>query len=356
MSAPAPGPVNVLDYERQAAAALPAGTLGYYAGGAGDERTLRENAAAWGRRTLRPRVLIDVGAVSTATTVLGTPVGLPVLVAPAALQRLAHPDGEPAMARAAAAAGTIMTLSTLATSTPAEVAAAAPGAPRWLQLYVTRDRAVSGALVDAAVAAGFGAVVVTVDAPVPGRRERDHRTGFAVPADIDMPAVTAALGRSAGVTVEDFFSVVDPTLTWTDLEAFAASCPLPVLVKGIQTGEDAALACEHGVAGLIVSNHGGRQLDGVSATADVLPEVVDAVAGRLEVLVDGGIRRGADVLVALALGARAVLIGRPVLWGLAVGGEDGVRDVLGLLQAEVERALALLGARSPGEVTRAHIG
>lgn len=350
-----PRPVNVADYEALAAQALPDGPLGYFAGGAEDERTLRANSAAWRRRTLRPRVLVDVSGVSTATTVLGTPVASPVLVAPTALQRMAHPDGEPGMARAAAAAGTIMTLSTLATSTPAEVAQAAPGAPRWYQLYVTRDRAISRALVDGAVDAGFTAIVVTVDAPVPGRRERDLRTGFRVPPGLDMPAITAALGHTGGVTVEDFFSVIDPTVTWADLERFAADCPLPVLVKGIQTAEDAALACEHGAAGIVVSNHGGRQLDGVAATAEILPEVVERVSGRLEVLVDGGIRRGADVLVALALGARAVLVGRPLLWGLAAGGEAGARDVLALLQDEVARGLALLGCASAADVTRAHV-
>jgi (S)-2-hydroxy-acid oxidase len=170
-----------------------------------------------------------------------------------------------------------------------------------------------------------------------------------------MPAVTAALGRSAGVSVEDFFSIVDPTLTWRELEAFAADAPVPVLVKGVQTAEDARLACEHGAGGIIVSNHGGRQLDGVAGTADLLPEVVEAVSGRLEVLVDGGVRRGTDVLTALALGARAVLIGRPALWGLAARGEDGARDVLAMLQREVENGLALLGCRTPAEVTRAHV-
>jgi isopentenyl diphosphate isomerase/L-lactate dehydrogenase-like FMN-dependent dehydrogenase len=347
--------VNVADYERLATAALPAGPLGYYAGGAGDERTLRENVEAWRRRRLRPRVLVDVSGVRAATTVLGTPVALPVLVAPTALQRMAHPDGEPGMARAAATAGTIMTLSTLCTSTPAEVAAAAPGAPRWLQLYVTTDRGVSRALVDQAVEHGFTAVAVTVDAPVPGRRERDARTRFRVPGHLDMPAVTAALGRTGGVSVEDFFSIVDPALTWPELERFAADCPLPVLLKGVQTGEDAALACEHGVAGVVVSNHGGRQLDGVAGTADLLEEVVQAVGGRLEVLVDGGIRRGTDVLTALALGARAVLVGRPALWGLAARGEAGAREVLSILGAEVENALALAGCPAPGDVTRAHV-
>ncbi len=351
----APDPINLHDYERLAEERLQAGPLGYYAGGAGDERTLRDNAAAWGRRRLRPRVLVDVGEVSTTTSVLGIPVSMPVLVAPTALHRMAHPDGEQATARAAAAAGTLLTLSTLATATPAQVAAAAPGGPRWFQLYVTRDRSVSRALVDQAVEHGFQGIVVTVDAPLPGRRERDHRTGFRVPADLDMPAVTAALGHSGGVTVEDFFSVVDPTVTWADLERFASDCGLPVIVKGVQTAEDAALACEHGAAAVVVSNHGGRQLDGVAATADILPEVVDAVGARLEVYVDGGVRRGADVATALALGAGAVLIGRPVLWGLAVAGEDGVRHVLEIMRAELETTLALLGARSPDEVTRAHV-
>ncbi len=348
-------PVTIRDYEQLAAELLDAGPLGYYAGGAGDERTLRDNVAAWERLRLRPRVLRDVSAVSTATTVLGAEISMPVLVAPTALQRMAHADGEPGMARAAAAAGTLMTLSTLATSTPAEVAAAAPGTPRWYQLYVTSDRGISGALVEQAVEHDFRAVVVTVDAPVPGNRERDLRTGFTVPGHLDMPAITAALGHTGGVTVEDFFSVIDPSITWEGFEQFAADCPLPVIVKGIQTGEDAALACEHGAAAVIVSNHGGRQLDGVSATADILPEVIDQVDGRMEVYVDGGIRRGTDVLAALALGARAVLVGRPMLWGLAAGGEAGARDVLELLRAELERGLALLGCRSVAEVGAGHV-
>jgi isopentenyl diphosphate isomerase/L-lactate dehydrogenase-like FMN-dependent dehydrogenase len=348
-------PLTLADVERHAAEILDAGPLGYYAGGAGDERTLADNVAAWTEHRLLPRVLVDVASVSTSTTVLGTQVSLPVLVAPVALQRMAHPDGEPGMARAAAAAGTIMTLSTLATSTAAEVAGASPGSPRWYQLYITRDRGVSRSLVDQAVDAGFTAVVVTVDAPVPGRRERDLRTGFRVPDHLDMPAVTAALGRSAGVSVTDFFSIVDPTLTWAGLETFIDDCPLPVLVKGVHAAADAALAVDHGASGVIVSNHGGRQLDGVPGTARLLPAVVDAVAGRVEVLVDGGIRRGSDVAVALALGARAVLLGRPMLWGLAVDGESGARHVLDLVRAELETTLALLGCTSPDEVTAAHL-
>lgn len=347
-------PINVADYERMAAGALDAGPLGYYAGGAGDERTLRDNIDAFSRRHLRPRVLVDVASVSAATTVLGTEVAMPVLVAPVALQKMAHPDGETGMARAAAAAGTIMCLSTIATATPDEVARAAPEAPRWFQVYCFSDRGVTRALVDQAVECGYRALVVTVDAPRAGRRERDLRTDFAVPAGIDMPAVTAATGSTAGVTPQEFFSLVDASLTWEGFAHIAASSPLPVLLKGVHTAEDARLAVEHGAAGVVVSNHGGRQLDGVPASLDMLEECVEAVAGRCEVLMDGGIRRGTDVLTALALGARAVLVGRPALWALAVGGEAGARHVLELLRAEVELGLTLLGAPTPAHVTRAH--
>src|SRR6476619_3061001 len=306
-------PVNVSDYERLAADRLESGPLGYYAGGAGDERTLRENVAAYARHALRPRVLVDVSRVSTATTVLGTEISMPVIVAPVALQKMAHRDGECGMARAAADAGTIMTLSTIATATPREVAAAAPGAPRWFQVYVFKDRGVTRAMIDEAIDCGYSALALTVDAPRAGRRERDFRSGFSVPDDLDMPAVTAAVGHTGGITVQEFFSLVDPALTWKDLEQLIADSPVPVLLKGVQTAEDARLACEHGT---------------VEATIDLLPEWVEAVDGRIEVLVDGGIRRGTDVLVALALGARAVLVGRPTLWGLAAGGEAGARHVL----------------------------
>ena len=346
--------VNIADFARMAAERLDDGLLGYYAGGAGDERTLAENAAAFARRRLRPRVLVDVSGVDPSTTVLGEPVSMPVLVAPTALHRMAHPDGEPGMARAAAAAGTIYCLSTLATSRPAEVAAAAPPAPRWFQVYCFRDKAVTHALVDEAVEHGFGALVLTVDAPRAGRRERDLRTGFAVPADVDMPAVRAATGSPDCPTPAEFFSLLDLTLDWSivgELEHRG----LPVVVKGIQTAEDAALACEHGAAGIVVSNHGGRQLDGVAASIDVLPDAVEAVGGRAEVYMDGGVRRGTDVLVALALGARAVLIGRPALWGLTVGGEAGALRVLELLRAEVELGLTLLGTPTPADVVRAHV-
>jgi isopentenyl diphosphate isomerase/L-lactate dehydrogenase-like FMN-dependent dehydrogenase len=348
-------PVCLRDLEGLVADRLDAGPLGYFAGGAGDERTLADNEAAFARHQLLPRVLVDVSTVSTATTVLGTEVSMPVLVAPVALQRMAHPDGEPGMARAAAGAGTLMCVSTLATATAREVAAAAPGAPRWFQLYVLRDRGVTHALVDEAVDCGYQALVLTVDAPRAGRRERDLRTGFAVPPGIDMPGVSAAAGHSAGMTPADFFSLVDASLTFKDLEALVEAVDLPVLVKGIHTAADARLAIQHGAAGIVVSNHGGRQLDGVPAGIDLLEDVVQEVAGDVEVLVDGGVRRGTDVLVALALGARAVLVGRPLLWGLAYDGEAGARWVLDTLRAELELGLMLLGAASPAQVARTHV-
>ncbi len=347
--------LNVADYERRAQELLPPGPHAYFAAGAGDEWTLRENVSAYRRWTLRPRILRDVERVSTARTVLGHELAAPIVVAPMAYQRHAHPDGELAMARAAAAFGTVMTLSTMATSSPADVAAAAPDAPRWFQLYVFRDEGVTRAIVEQAVEAGFRAIVLTVDAPYFGRRERDIRTGWLIPEEPNVPALRAALGEMRATSVTEHFKLVSPTLNWRDVERLAGDTSLPVLVKGVHTAEDALLAVEHGAAGIVVSNHGGRQLDGVAATIDVLPEVVDAVAGRVEVLVDGGVRRGVDVVVALALGARAVLVGRPALWGLAVDGERGALRVLELLRDELELALGLCGCCSPEDVTRAHV-
>jgi isopentenyl diphosphate isomerase/L-lactate dehydrogenase-like FMN-dependent dehydrogenase len=348
-------PVNVAEYERLAAERLEPGVHGYFAGGAGDERTLRANADAFAGFTLHPRVLVDVGEVTTATTVLGAEVSMPLVVAPVAFQRLVDPDGEVAMARAAAAAGTVMTLSTIATSHPAEIAAEAPPAPRWFQLYCFRDRGVTDALIAEAAESGFDAIALTVDAPRAGRRERDFRTGFEVPADVTAPAVAAAVGSDRPMTPQEVFALVDPTLTWDDFGALAAGCSLPIMLKGVQTGADAALAVEHGAAGVIVSNHGGRQLDGVPAAIEILPEVVEAVAGRCEVLVDGGVRRGTDVVTALALGARAVLAGRAPLWGLAVEGEPGALRVLEILRSEIELAMVLLGCSEPGAITPEHV-
>jgi isopentenyl diphosphate isomerase/L-lactate dehydrogenase-like FMN-dependent dehydrogenase len=278
---------------------------------------------------------------------------MPILVAPVAFQRLAHPGGEPAMACAARAAGTIMCVSTLATAAPAECADAAGEGRRWLQLYVFRDRGISQALIDEATEAGYEAIVLTVDAPYGGRRERDLRTGFTLPADVRTPAIDAAASRR-DLTIAEVFGLVDPSLTWSDVESLISDTELPVLIKGVLTAEDAELAVEHGAAGIVVSNHGARQIDAVPAPIDVLGEVVDAVGGRIEVLMDGGVRRGTDVAVALALGAKAVLVGRPAVWGLAVDGQAGAELALGILQRELQLTLALLGAPSPAELGPAH--
>jgi isopentenyl diphosphate isomerase/L-lactate dehydrogenase-like FMN-dependent dehydrogenase len=345
--------LNVADYEREAERVLDPGAFGYFAGGAGDERTLHDNVEAFSRWQLRPRVLVDVGEVTTSATVLGREVSMPLLVAPTAFQRLAHPEGEPATARAAAGAGTVMCQSTLSSLTPGELAAAAPGATLWFQLYCSGDRGFTAELLAAVVEAGFEALVLTVDVPAVGRRERDLRAAFALPDDLALPNIPGSLER------RDFHAalskIVDATLTWRDLEWLREQSPLPLLLKGILSSEDALLAVEHGVDGVIVSNHGGRQLDGVAASLDALPEVVGVVDGRLEVLLDGGVQRGTDVLKALALGARAVLAGRAVVWGLAVGGEQGAREVLDLLRAEIALGLTHLGCRSPADVTRAHL-
>jgi 4-hydroxymandelate oxidase len=348
-------PINVADYERLAAERLDPGVHGYFAGGAGDERTLRDNVEAFRRWQLRPRVLVDVSTVSAATTVLGMELGMPLLVAPVAFQKLAHPDGELGMARAAAVAKTAMCVSSLASASPGEVAEAAPDGTHVLQLYVFKDRGVTRALIDQAVEHGYRAIALTVDAPQAGHRERDYRTGFEVPGEVTVPALEAAVGPGVSITPRGVFELVDPALTWEGLETIASECSLPVLVKGVQTGEDGRRATEHGAAGVVVSNHGGRQLDCVAASLDMLPEVVEAVEGRAEVLMDGGIRRGTDVMIALALGARAVLAGRAPLWGLAVGGGDGAQRVLDLLRAEIELALTLCGCPTPDHVTPDHV-
>jgi isopentenyl diphosphate isomerase/L-lactate dehydrogenase-like FMN-dependent dehydrogenase len=299
-------------------------------------------------------VLVDVSEVSTRATVLDADLEMPILAAPVAFQLIAHPDGEQGMARAAAAAGTVLCLSSLTSTRPAEVAEAAPDGKRWMQVYLFRDRGVTRALVEEAVASGYEVLLLTVDGPYAGRRERDLRSGFQVPAGIRAPAIEGAAGHRS-LTTAEIFQLVDPSITWEDLEQLCDEFDLPILVKGLITGEDAALAVEHGAAGVVVSNHGGRQLDNVPATVDALPEVVEAVDGRIPVLLDGGVRRGTDVAVAMALGAEAVLVGRPVLWGLAVDGEAGARLALELLTEELRLALALLGARDPSALSADHV-
>ncbi len=344
--------ISLADYERAADASLDPGAHGYFFGGAADEITLRDNLAAWRRLALRPRMLVGVGRRDPAVTLLGKRRPHPLIIAPLAFQRLAHPEGEIATAKAAAATQTIMCLPTLGTTSARDLASTVPNAPRWFQLYVLSDRGVSRELVARAVEHGCEALVVTVDLPIVGIRERELRSAVAATAEL---VAGDAAGAEGTMAPADFAALVDPDLNWSDVERFAAETPLPVLVKGILTPEDARLAAEHGARGVVVSNHGGRQLDTVLSGADALPAVVDAVADRLDVLVDGGIRRGTDVVKALALGATAVMVGRPVLCGLAVGGPAGAQRVIEILLAELDAALALVGARTTGELDRSLI-
>jgi 4-hydroxymandelate oxidase len=335
--------LSLADYERAASEVLDPGALSYIAGGATDEITLNDNVAAWRRLALRPRMLVGVGRRDLGVELLGVRRPHPLLIAPTAFQQLAHRDGEIATATAAAATSTIMCLSTFTTTGPEALAEAVPDAARWFQLYVFSDRGVSRELVARAVEHGYEALVVTVDLPVFGVRERELRSKVHS-AHGERVAGAGAAGASGEMTPADFAELVDPDLRWSDIEQFVAESPLPVLVKGILTPEDALLAVAHGASGVIVSNHGGRQLDSVLSGADALPAIVDAAGSQLDVLVDGGIRRGTDVVKALALGARAVLIGRPVLYGLALDGAAGAQRVIEILLGELANALALAGS------------
>lgn len=339
--------VNIADYAAAARERLDQAAYDYYAGGALDEITLRDNAAAYRRIGLRYRVLAGVGEPDLRTTLLGREVAMPIAVAPTAFHRMAHTDGETGTARAAGAAGALFVLSGLSNTAMEEVFAEAAG-PRFFQLYIYKDRAVTRDLVARAEAAGAEAIVLTVDTPVWGTREADVRNNFSLPAGLSVenlsPAGKADFPAGEGSGLANYVAaLLDGGLAWEDLDWLCSITDLPVLVKGVCTGEDGALAAAHGAAGVIVSNHGGRQLDGCPATIDVLPEVAAAVDGRAEVYVDGGIRRGGDVFKALALGARAVLVGRPVLWGLAVAGEAGVAAVLDILRREFADTMALCG-------------
>ncbi len=350
-----PDLINLFDYEAVARERLGQDAYDYYASGATDEITLRENRTAFDRIRLLPRVLVDVSHRDLSTTVLGEAVSMPVLVAPTAFQRLAHPEGEMATARAAARFRTLMVLSGLSNTTLEDVAHAADG-PKWFQLYVYRDRELTRALAQRAEAAGYKALCVTVDAPALGRRERDMRNRFALPDNLVIANVLDALGKEmtegqAQSSLAVYFRrLLDQSLTWETITWLRSVTSLPIVIKGIHHPDDARLAVEHGADAIVVSNHGARQLDSVPAAIDMLPAIVNAVHGGLEVYMDGGVRRGTDVVKALALGARAVLVGRPILWGLAAAGEEGAARVLELLRAEVDLAMALCGARRPADI------
>ncbi len=322
--------------------ALPAEAFAYYDGGAQDEVTRGEAEQAWSRYRLRPRVLRDVAAVDTSLSLLGSDLRTPVLVGPTALHGLAHPDAEAATAAGAAAAGSLTTVSTRASLRLEDV----PAGPWWFQAYVMRDRRMTRELVRRAADAGATAVVLTGDTPYLGRRHGASRGQLAADALVNL-AQHLARGDDGGSSTEQ-----DPSAALEAVGELAEASGLPVLVKGVLRGDDALACLSAGAAGVVVSNHGGRQLDRAVATADALPEVVDAVAGRAPVLVDGGLRSGLDVLCALALGADAVLLGRPVLWALAAGGAAGVHACLEALTADLAHAMGLAGARSLAELTR----
>jgi len=348
--------LSLADYELAAEAVLDPSALSYFAGGAGDEITMRDNVLAWRRLAIQPRVLVGVEHRDPGVTILGRPRPHPLIIAPMAYQGLAHAEAEAGTARAAAATGSIMCVPTFATTTLAALVEAVPTAPRWFQVYVLSDRGITRELVAQAAEHGCEALVVTADLPVVGVRERELRSEAEVQsATGDMVGQAGPAGADGIVTPADLAAHVDASLDWSDIERLASDSGLPVLVKGILTPRDALLAAEHGARGVVVSNHGGRQLDTVLAGADALAPVIDAVGDRLDVLVDGGIRRGTDVLKALALGACAVLVGRPVLWGLAVGGAAGAQHVLEILLGELDVALALAGAPRAAELDRSFL-
>lgn len=354
----AAAPIHVLDLEGRARTTLDRLAYDYYASGADEEITLRRNRSAFARRSIAYRVLVDVATRDLTTTVLGQPISLPVLFAPTAFHCLAHPDGEAATARAASAAGTAMILSTLS-NTDVEVVAKSTNGPLFFQLYVYRDRTLTEALVRRVEAAGAKALVLTVDAPLLGRRERDERNrfrlrdGLAVKNMIALDRAHGEVPQVSGSGLAAYFaSLVDPSLSWKDLSWLASITKLPIVVKGIVRPDDALRARDHGARAIVVSNHGGRQLDGSPATLDVLEPIAQALAGSLEIWMDGGVRRGTDVLQALALGARAVLIGRPVLWGLAHDGEAGVKLVVDMLRRELDLAMALAGCPDLASISR----
>ena len=374
---------NVDDLRLLAKRRLPGGVFDYFDGAAEDEMTKVENSSAFSKVELRPRVLVDVSSIDTSTTIMGQPVPFPIALSPTGFTRIAHPDGELAVARVAGAVNLPYTLSTLGTRSIEEVAKVATG-PLWYQLYVWKDRGLSRELVERARDNGYKAIMLTVDTPVFGRRERDVRRGFTLPPKIGLETFvdgilhpkwtwdfvrsepitfSAVAGRksvdgSTAVTLSDYVnSQFDPTLSWKDLDWIREVSGLPLMLKGIQSVEDAKLAVELGVDAIALSNHGGRQYDGAPAPVALLPRVVDAVGDSIEVLVDGGVRRGSDVVKACALGARAVMFGRPYLYGLGAGGEMGVRWAIDHITSGVTRTMGLIGETSitklsPGVVTR----
>ncbi|PKU80278.1 Peroxisomal (S)-2-hydroxy-acid oxidase GLO4 [Dendrobium catenatum] len=351
------GLTNVREFEELARKALPKMFYDYFRGGAEDEFTLRENVEAFQRIRLNPRVLLDVSSINMSTSLLGFKLSSPILVAPTGGHKLAHPEGEAATARAAAACNTIMVLSFSSNCTIEEVASSC-NAIRFFQLYVYKRRDVSAKLVQRAESCGFKAIVVTVDTPRIGRREADIKNKMEAPKISNLEGLLSvdANAQDGGSNLEAFANeTLDPSLSWKDIGWVKSITKLPILIKGVLTAEDARKAVEVGVSGIVVSNHGGRQLDYVPASISVLEEVVQAVSGAVPVLVDGGVRRGSDIFKAIALGAKAVMVGRPIIYGLAAKGELGVRNVIGILKNELEHTMALAGCPTVQDITRSHV-
>jgi isopentenyl diphosphate isomerase/L-lactate dehydrogenase-like FMN-dependent dehydrogenase len=379
--ATSPPAINIDDLRRLARRRLPRAVFDFADGGAEDERTLRANRLDFSKLVFQPKVLVDVSQRDQSSTILGQPVRSPLILAPTGLAGMLWPRGEIAAARAAAKRGVIYTLSTHAACSIEEVAASTSG-PLWFQLYVLRDRDLTRRLVERAKEAGYKALCLTVDVPILGQRERDLRNGATIPPKITVRNVVDVLQRvnwlrgvlfGPKITFKNFvgaeaglgsdpvalWSFVsqqhDPSVDWDDLAWFRSLWPGPLAIKGIMTAEDARRAVAEGIEGIIVSNHGGRQLDSLPSAIEVLPEIVDAVGGRAEIVLDGGVRRGTDVVKALALGARACMIGRPMLYGLAAGGQPGVERAIEILQNEIDRTLALIGRPSLANLDRSAV-
>nr|XP_018486588.1 PREDICTED: peroxisomal (S)-2-hydroxy-acid oxidase GLO3-like isoform X1 [Raphanus sativus] len=348
--------VNVNEFQELAKRALPKMYYDYYSGGAEDQHTLKENVAAFTRIMFRPRVLVDVSKIDMSTSILGYPISAPIMIAPTGSHMFAHPEGETVTAKAAAACNTIMMVSCMSSCTLEEVASSC-NAVRFLQLYVFERRDVTAKVVKRAEKAGYKAIVLTVDVPKLGRREADIKNKMIAPKLRNFEGLfSTQVKPSDGSGIEAFASrALDASLKWKDMEWLRSITKLPILIKGILTREDALKAVEAGVDGIVVSNHGARQLDYSPATITVLEEVVHVVKGRIPVLLDGGVRRGTDVFKALALGAQAVLIGRPVVYGLAAKGEDGVKKVIEMLKNEFELTMALSGCPTISDITRNHV-
>uniref|UniRef100_A0AAG5DRZ0 (S)-2-hydroxy-acid oxidase n=1 Tax=Anopheles atroparvus TaxID=41427 RepID=A0AAG5DRZ0_ANOAO len=352
--------VSIRDYEQRAYEIIPRNALDYYRSGAGDELSLGLNRSSFDRLRIRPRMLQGGAERDLSCNIFGERFSMPIGISPTAMQRMAHPEGEVANARGAANRRVLFTLSTISTSSIEDVANATPGSPKWFQLYIYRDRQITESLVRRAENAGFKAIVLTVDTPLFGMRRADMRNKFSLPPPLTMAnfvgkAATSVRSQGGSGISEYITEQLDPTLSWDDVKWLLRFTKLPVIVKGILTREDAVTAADLGVQGILVSNHGARQLDSCPASIEALPEIVDAVGDRVEIFMDGGITQGTDVFKALALGARMVFFGRPALWGLAVNGQQGVEHVLDILRKELDLTMALAGCRTIADITKEYV-